>query len=68
MRMAGSNPGPFDPGHKPLSSTDERGGGVLGAVVGAAAGYKAGGAVGAVAGAAAGWKVGEAVHDPQVSR
>lgn len=52
-----------DPGHGPLSSEDERVGGLLGAVGGAAVGRELGGTVGMLAGAAIGWGLGEEAVD-----
>lgn len=58
-----NDPTVFDPGHGPLSSLDERRGGVAGAAIGGLAGYSAGGPRGALVGAAVGWAVGEGVDD-----
>lgn len=57
------NPSVFDEGHGPLSSEDERVGGVAGAVVGGAIGYRTGGPAGAVVGALLGWGFGEEFDD-----
>lgn len=66
--MAERNPTIFDEGHGPLSSVDERVGGLAGGLIGAAAGYDQAGVGGAIAGGLMGWAVGEAVHDPRVER
>lgn len=57
------NPSVFDTGHGPLSSADERKGGLAGAVAGGAVGYQTGGSSGAALGALVGWAVGEEVDD-----
>ena len=61
--MSKDNPTVFDSGHGPLSSVDERKGGLTGATLGGLAGYSAGGPGGAALGALLGWAVGEEVDD-----
>lgn len=61
--MSKDRPTPFDEGHGPLSSADERAGGIVGATLGGLAGYSAGGPGGAALGALLGWAVGEEVDD-----
>lgn len=53
----------FDKGHGPLSSADERKGGLLGGLLGGAAGFSAGGPGGALVGFAVGYKAGEELDD-----
>lgn len=61
--MSKDDPSVFDEGHGPLSSMDERSGGLTGALVGGATGYYVGGPSGAAVGALAGWIVGEEADD-----
>jgi len=62
-QFTSTDPSVFDDGHGPLSSADERGGGLVGGATGAAAGFYFGGPAGAAVGGLLGWTLGESIDD-----